>query len=768
MPDVLITNRQFVVSNQIMADSGTLVHESGPRPPQPIGNTPLWCKSTPNGSNDQIFYETSTGDAVYFPDFNIAYDDGGRPKVKFARPDKTAPDVSLTITLEAQKPDSAQTANAGGATLKPCPPAYYASAPGQATATGQDTTAVRLDYNNGMKSVAFDEVTSDPATGNIVACAKKLTGSTLNEVLFALVNNVGNQHAAVVITRTIVAVGIEAGTAPEPNGPPRTPLGPPTWVGTVGPIAPVASVPDLTAERPDTRTFTVDREVMRPAVESFEPRAAATTEAFQTSSSTVDRAIFRPPIDWFPPRPMPPTPLPTPPPNPYPPGTKLYTIIPNQQVKSTIPDVWFNQTLAVNADIIGDVGDAKPKQAGYVQQPLPGYDHPVFKDVNDPSSFYYVPEAFKIARSPAPPFLPLFKVTVTGTKLDDAQATISFTAAPVVDRRKLDAAVAPLQAANPDVTMRVLPTPSNIQWGLFLPGVNPAFVNRTAPVALDKPLSDLLPQLSLDQFQAAFSALTVPASQYMQGIVRVPYGDNQEAQVPLIARADDFPGLYFTQTRSVDNAHAAIALVLTNSIESPVQIDALPIKASRAGTPVTCSVIYNPPLPARIPAASADHPAGGTLMATITPASGPVDDTLDFVVDQSQCHVVPDAAGLLRAVLGPNVPVKASRPVTVVVPTVLFGSDAVPDKKILIITMSFLHGNTIRFSRPADSTVSMVAPDKPGEVDLTLFDYLVGQATGASDWVKYKLSITYAATGHTVVDSDWRTAPSDDFVLDLP
>jgi hypothetical protein len=150
---------------------------------------------------------------------------------------------------------------------------------------------------------------------------------------------------------------------------------------------------------------------------------------------------------------------------------------------------------------------------------------------------------------------------------------------------------------------------------------------------------------------------------------------------------------------------------------------------------------------------------------TITPASGPADDTLDLVVDQSQCHVVPDAASLLRAVLDPNVPVKGTTPVTVQVPGVLFGSDNDPAKKILAIGMSFLNGNAIKFTQPANPT-GLVSPDKQGEVSLSVFDYLLRQAGGAAT-IKYKLAITYA-TGHTVNDTDWRTAPSDDFVLDLP
>jgi hypothetical protein len=261
-------------------------------------------------------------------------------------------------------------------------------------------------------------------------------------------------------------------------------------------------------------------------------------------------------------------------------------------------------------------------------------------------------------------------------------------------------------------------------------------------------------------------SLTAPLSQYLQGKIIVPIGETI-VEVPLIARADDFPGVYFQQTRSIDGAGKAIKLALVNSVESPVQVEALPIAATRAGAPVNCSVLYDPPLPAKIAAADDTHPTGGTLAVTITPATGPLDDTLELVVDQSLCHVVPDAAGLLRAVLDASVPVKTSTPVTVMVPAVLFGSDTDPSKKILIIKMSFLNGNTISFS-PADAKDGKVPPDKPGEVSLTVFDYLLQQAGGTASSIKYKLAITYASSGHTVNDTEWRVAPNDNFVLDLP
>src|SRR5271169_5658564 len=102
MPDPTIAKPQFMPANQFMIRQTTLTSVLSLEPPptkqpQPIGSTPLWCKSTPDGSNDQIFYETSTGNALYFPSFVIDEDDVGKPKVKFTQPDKSKPTYLLTI-----------------------------------------------------------------------------------------------------------------------------------------------------------------------------------------------------------------------------------------------------------------------------------------------------------------------------------------------------------------------------------------------------------------------------------------------------------------------------------------------------------------------------------------------------------------------------------------------------------------------------------------------------------------------------------------------
>jgi hypothetical protein len=738
MPD-LIARPQFLLANQFMVRQDTLnnaiTFEPPPtRQPQPIGSTPLWCKSTPNGSNDQIFYESSTGKALYFPSFVIDKDIAGKWRVKFTQPDKSRADTSLTITLATQPANDGQKAIGAGV----CPAPYYADA------SGRDTTAVQLNYIGGMKQLTFDQITTDQ-DGKLVCVANMTNPTTVGEVMGALVNHNAdpNTHASLTVTRTIAAVGVAAGTAPAP------------------PVTPGGIRPPILIDRP-----AFDRAMVEPA-------AAAPAQPVATRLM-VNREMFLNPgvesIDiagegqMF--RPLPPLPGPFPIPDPNPPGTPLYTLLSNQKVATTIPDVWFLDTLS--ADVISDVTGVKPTQAGYKRYPVSG-DRTVFQDLNDLTSFYYLPDAFKIARRGTPPFLPLLNVTITGTKIDDAQATVFFTALPVVDMQQLRAARALIQNDNhgQTITMQPLPTPKDIHYGLYLPGLPDAssFVSRAVPVALDQALTDS-PQLSLDHFQTAFMSLTAPLSQYLQGKIIVPIGETI-VEVPLIARADDFPGVYFQQTRSIDGAATAIKLALINSVENPVQVDALPLVATRAGAPVNCSVIYDPPLPAKIAAADDSHLAGGTLTLTITPASGPLDDTLDLVVDQSHCRVVPDAAGLLRAVLDPSVPVKASTPVTVLVPAVLFGTDTDPAKKILIITMSFLNGNTIRFSRPADQTVAVVSPDQAGQVNLTVFDYLLRQAGGATSTIKYKLAITYAS-GHTINDTDWRIAPNDNFVLDLP
>ena len=739
MPDPAIARSQFVLANQYMIRQSTLGYVLNPppaNPAQPIGNTPLWCKSTPNGSSDQIYDETSTGDALYFPSYLIATDDAKKPKVKFTQPNKPQIDTVLTITLAIQTaPSQSQVANAAGASLKVCPPAYYADS------SGRDTTVVQLVYSNGTKQLTFD-VTPDPATGNLLCTVKMTDYNIIGEVIGTLVNNGSDQanRASVTVTRVLAAVGVAAGTAPAPAG------GAPTGVVTATQPAGGFQVFHRPVEatrmvEPTTARIMIDRRMMMNRAGTFN-----TTGLNADSGFLVHETVH----------------IPEPPPTS--PPTPVYIHLVDQKVTFTIPSVWFLDT--VSADIVGDVKGVKATQAGYRPHPVPGYGNPLLQDVNDETAFYYLPDAFKIARRDTPPFLPLMNVTISGTTLGDACATMFFTALPVVDTQKLRAAQDLIQKehSGETITMQPLPTPTGIQYGMFLPGAT-SFAVRTVPVLLDHPLIDS-PQLSLDDFQTAFASLTAPISQYLQGKITIPLGDTL-VEVPLIARADDFPGLLFQQTRTTNAASTGISLVLTNAVESAVQVDSLAVVATRGGTAVPCSVVYDPPLPTAITPADDSHPTGGTLTVTVVPTSGPLDG-LELAIDQSRCHVVPDAAGLLRAVLNPNVPVKASTQVTVVVPAVLFGSDtAANDQKILIMTMSFQNGNTIRFLRTTDPTVALISSDAPGHVNLTVLDYLLRQPGGAENAIKYKLAITYA-NGHTVTDSDWRAAPNDNFVLDLP
>jgi hypothetical protein len=753
MPDQVAASAKTLVASQYTVRPGTLdtvFHTNYIiNNPQLLGSTPMWCKSTPDGTNNQIYYDArNNNQALYFPSYEIAKDNASRPLVKFTQPNKPSVDTQLEITLKPVGPTPTQQANAAGASLSACPAAYYTNS------AGTDTTTVHLSYNSGTMNLAFDEIAIDPSTGNLKCVAKMTDDGVIGEVMGTLVNddNDPSKRASLLITRLITSVGVAAGAVNTPIPPtqPQPPVQPPTGVRP-----PWWRVIDHRALR---------MPLMAPAAAITQPTAAITAQpAAAAAAAGASILIGHLPVNWVG--------------NldhmhpitqgdgqttiGQPPGTPLYFLLSSQAVTATVANVWFNETL--NPDIISDIKGVKPTQAGYKPYPVPGLDNPLLQDVNDESSLFYLPDSFKVVRSDTAPYLPLLTVTISGTTLEDGHATVFFTALPVVDAQKLADAKALIQKGDTGHTIKVqpMPTPKGTQFGLFLPGSTP-FTPRDVPVALDDALNDS-PQLTLDDFQTAFASLTAQKSQYLQGKVTVPIGDTV-VTVPLVMRADDFPGQYFQQTRSIDGWGRSVKLVLTNAIETAIQVDGLPIGASRSGAPVECTVTYDPPLPASIAAADDDHPSGGTLTVTVTPGSGAADASLDLTIDQGQCHVVPDAGALLRAVLNPNVPVKASRAVDAVVPAVLFDGDS-PDKKILTITMSFLNGNTIRFVRAPDSP-ALVPSDKPGQVNLTVFDYVL-RRTGDSDAIKYKLAITYA-NGHTVTDADWRTAPNDNFVVDLP
>jgi hypothetical protein len=723
MASQLVQPTQFLLRSDVL--SSVLFQQAPPaNAPQPLGSTPFWSPTTPDGTNNGVFHDAATGTAVYFPSYAIATFDDGKPQVKFSQPVKSNVATTLTITLKPSPPTSAQT----GATR---------------VNDARIPIVVQLFFSSGTKELGFDQIVPDDSTGNLVCTAHMTDATTIGEVMGSLVGHDSQgPHAWITVTRTI-SVGVPASQPTAPTQPTQSTPPKSTVFTTIGTFK----------EPQELHTIASKPQTLRRA-----PLLIATEKTIPVDSPAW-RLHF--PFPTHDPGPNPPAS------NPPPPAAPLYTILPGVVVATSVKDVWFLDT--ISGDLTSDVTGVQPMQAGYEQHTVAGYDQPLFRDVNSETAFYYLPDAFKIARRATAPFLPLIDVVLHGATLDDAQATIFFTALPVVDVDKLNAAHNSISAEHPGqtITLEPLPTPQNIEYGLYLPGTTP-FSKRTVPVALNQALTDSV-DLSLADFQTVLASLTAPVPKYLQGKITVHVGDNIE-NVPLVARADDFPGPYFQQTRSVDDASAAIRLTLVNSVESAVQVDALPINATRGGVAVSCSVVCDPPLPATIAAADDDNPTGAALRVTITPASGPLDDTLRVVVDQSRCHVVPDAAGLLRAVLDPDAPIQVSRPVSVKIPTVLFGTEPEPPpspKNIIGIAMTFQNGNTVNLLRPKDLSAVWVAADPPGTVSLSVSDYLLRQSSGESSPIRYKLAITYS-TGHTVTDAEWRSSPVDSIRLDLP
>jgi hypothetical protein len=188
---------QFMLRADVL--NSVLIREPPPtNAPQPIGNTPFWSATTPDGTNSGVFHESATGNAVYFPSYAIGTFDDGKKKVRFSQPDKSNVATTLTITLVPQPPTAAQSG---------------------ATAVTDQTIpiAVSLHFSNGMKELPFDQVVFD--SGNLVCTAHMTDATMIGEVMGSLVGHDSQgPHPLMTVTRTI-SVGVLVSQPAQPAQP---------------------------------------------------------------------------------------------------------------------------------------------------------------------------------------------------------------------------------------------------------------------------------------------------------------------------------------------------------------------------------------------------------------------------------------------------------------------------------------------------------------------------------------------------------------------
>lgn len=289
-----------------------------------------------------------------------------------------------------------------------------------------------------------------------------------------------------------------------------------------------------------------------------------------------------------------------------------------------------------------------------------GAFHSYYQESSRKHLFYYLPDAFKLARQPDSPFLPFMSVRFASEdgSLEASEATLAYAAAPFVDPGRLKAAALHFQSLMTEtpsagvavpVFQPLLADADRLSFRLALPGAaDGLFQPRPgASVNLKLGIVDSL-SLSMPELQSVFDALMgTGAAVLMNGEVEVKLLDQNvqiAEKIPFVARMNDLAGDLFECRHESDPASGVIRVRLRNAIESPLRIERLSAGLLIDGTE-TKGAIRDVALPVGRLA------PGEELTFALVPERMPAEGTAaELLVDRDGIAVVPDPEAIWNAI----------------------------------------------------------------------------------------------------------------------
>lgn len=292
-----------------------------------------------------------------------------------------------------------------------------------------------------------------------------------------------------------------------------------------------------------------------------------------------------------------------------------------------------------------------------------GKFHSYYQETSRPYLFYYLPDAFKLARLPEPSYMPYMSVRFDSDdgSLDASRATLDYAAVPVIDIDRIEAAAQELKAhvtgtlpvgvEGPEFQPLLADT-DRLSFRLSLPGTaGPFQIRNGALVNLKEGIVDSI-TLSLQELQAVFETLmgSGGAAPFMTGEVEVRLDDkgSQIAEkVPFTARMDDLAGEVVEYNYSQDPQSGEVQVSLRNRIESPIRIDRLGVELYRDGRKAACE-LRGLTFPVERLA------SGEELSFTVVPIEAQTGEgRAEILVDSGGIKVMPDREAIWNAILDP-------------------------------------------------------------------------------------------------------------------
>lgn len=595
--------------------------------------------------------------------------------------------------------------------------------------------AIILKHNQlaGGHAVAQEELEFKEKTVEADGIRAVLRGNTLPELDLIYQTLTDPNYGATVIVRNWVTVGVPVPAQQQPT--------PQAGGIKVGPPPPRVGAPPALREaaviRDHRREAAVIRDHRRGA------NASVDAPGRRVPRPRESRVRVRPAVEV----------QPTPPPPPPPPQTPLFRQV-DRVIDHNISPSPFVFPPALHGYIFGTISPTPGGQFDLVRHQVPwkGQMHSYYQNPIRSYQFYYLPDSFKVARRPKPPYEPVISVRFAATEasFDKVQVAMDYIALPFVDANRLEAAVQTLKTkisgtVPPDVnglSYEPLLNPADkthLRVAIPRGDASSAFDERKdALVDLRSGIHDSL-SLMMPQFQAVYDAMFGSSNILLSGTVTMDLGGDQES-IPFAARLNDLVGQVF-EYREQWSKEEGLKATFRNAIESPVQIRRLSAILTRnlERFPATIQGL-NLTDPIRVePNAEISFQVVPT-----SPITGEGAVTAKYDLDGVE--VLPDKEAVWNLVLDPSTPGVFIRPLKVKTHKQRFDAPAdKPDNQIMSLVVDFEDGNSVELN----------AENLEEEVGLRVpvGDFVLRK----TDARQYRYKVRVIRLSGITADQDWRT-----------
>ena len=391
-----------------------------------------------------------------------------------------------------------------------------------------------------------------------------------------------------------------------------------------------------------------------------------------------------------------------------------------------------------------------------------GRNYLYLQRASEPHVFFYLPDAFKLARDPDPPHKPLLRVWIRPGTLDEVQVNLDYMAVPSVDSERLAGTADQLREEVEDTLPEGVSAPvyeplpvssQNVTFRLMLPRAeNGSTANEVQTEALIDVTSSITGSISrsLSGFESIFDALLSSSTSAVvfQGTIEATgLGGDRPEVIPFTARLNDLVGppldvAHSLQPRTVD-------VTLTNAIESPVRVRELAAAIEYGDSTGDAEIVeVTPALPA-------DLQPGGTLELVVRPVPAASGRITGVRIDQTEVDVRPDKEKIWDAILDDSVEPSYDRPITVVA-TYVFQAQAEATDPIQAVVVDFDRGNAIE--------LTAAEPEGEGKVAVPVADIILRNEQESS--YRYRLQVA-RRSGSVARDTDSREDDIDRLLLSV-